>query len=558
VRLLVLSRFDIFHLMSASARESLQRSSVAFRRESIESRAIKTVVWEKYRKEFLADVMAKRDRDASLVAPGRSLLGKSASTPALVTVERGVKKLVAPGQLVLELRPGRVVPRKGPLAGVEKLREISIPTDSAIQSPVATKIGGVRSEELSERRRNTVQNGAEDGCESVVKDPSLRPLRKLLASQSTPQEVEAVDEGGETECGESLVAPLRQSLRARKQSMIKSKTCAVLDSTAQQTPEVSSSLAHDFHEKPLYSSGSLGAVAVVSHPPPSSSPGSCPTTPSTSERRRSVRLRSDAALKMPIGNTNSASAIWTPVHGVCQPFALLGFLRERSAPASSPKPARMASAASSCTSKVKSVDPEVAIPTITAFRIFGKFTELNEVLDLFRHVCSLETSSPERDTSRFAVYKEDEMTMAMENYFGDSTNPRYQYCALDLPRPTGQRFACVAVSVEMPAQLVENVLIHVYQCFPTPQSAARFAKQMAAASLATLAPLCVVPLFEWVPLAELERFDARNADLEQAIESVTLRSGDAPRSTYKARKDAVKRPMALHASAHRRVGWLKR
>ncbi|KAL7684827.1 putative cyclic nucleotide-binding domain-containing protein [Plasmopara halstedii] len=53
MKILVLSRFDIFHLMSAEARESLQRFSLGYARESIRSRALKTVAWEITKKLLL-------------------------------------------------------------------------------------------------------------------------------------------------------------------------------------------------------------------------------------------------------------------------------------------------------------------------------------------------------------------------------------------------------------------------------------------------------------------------------------------------------------------------
>uniref|UniRef100_H3HDH9 Cyclic nucleotide-binding domain-containing protein n=1 Tax=Phytophthora ramorum TaxID=164328 RepID=H3HDH9_PHYRM len=180
----------------------------------------------------------------------------------------------------------------------------------------------------------------------------------------------------------------------------------------------------------------------------------------------------------------------------------------------------------------------------TRFRIFGKFRDVDDALNLFRQICAVEKTpklSEGQDCSRFAVYKEDEMTMALENF--PSVDIRdaghNQFSAADLPQATGQRFACVSVSLQSTgASCIESIVVHVYQCFPTPQSAVRFARQVAATLLAPSA-LSIVPLFEWIALAELERFDARNNDLEQELELAMRRGGQE--STWKARKEALKK-----------------
>ncbi|GAB9462837.1 hypothetical protein Gpo141_00000320 [Globisporangium polare] len=149
--------------------------------------------------------------------------------------------------------------------------------------------------------------------------------------------------------------------------------------------------------------------------------------------------------------------------------------------------------------------------------------------------------------------------MVLENFF--STEPAteppqseppvvqpssgpYQFRAADLLHGNGQRFACVSVILEVPATVIENVTVHVYQCFPTLQSAVRFAKQMIASTL-TAASLYIVPLFDWIPVSEIDRFDAKNSDLEQALETVMDNGPSSYRSTWKARKDAVKKARAL-------------
>ncbi|OWZ07819.1 hypothetical protein PHMEG_00019744 [Phytophthora megakarya] len=205
--------------------------------------------------------------------------------------------------------------------------------------------------------------------------------------------------------------------------------------------------------------------------------------------------------------------------------------------------------AKSATDQLRKVAAAVYATEFTRFRVFGKFRNIDEALGLFRQICSVEkTAGVEdgRNCSRFAIYKEDEMTMALENYpsvNGDVEPKAAQFRAADLLQATGQRFACVSVSLQSSATCMEAIVVHVYQCFPTPQSAVRFARQVAATLLAPTA-LSIVPLFEWIALAELERFDARNNDLEQELE----RRGGSE-STWKARKDAIKKSV-VHKMAN--------
>ncbi|KAF4320196.1 hypothetical protein BBO99_00002553 [Phytophthora kernoviae] len=164
--------------------------------------------------------------------------------------------------------------------------------------------------------------------------------------------------------------------------------------------------------------------------------------------------------------------------------------------------------------KAAAAATEVSRMEFTRFRVFGKFRNIDDALNLFRQVCAVEKTAglqDGQDCSRFAIYKEDEMTMALENFPSDTVGPGVnnvstaQFSAADLPHATGQRFACVSVSLQPTgATCVEAVVVHVYQCFPTPQSAVRFARHVAATLLAPSA-LSIVPLFEWIALTELER-----------------------------------------------------
>lgn len=293
------------------------------------------------------------------------------------------------------------------------------------------------------------------------------------------------------------------------------------------------------------------------------------TTEFRSELRRCGRIRVEkldnaltAAKNGTVGASTAtvvtAATIWDPIHGVCQPFAVLGFMKEQAArpvsrgislSLSASKTSRSAKSATDQLRKAAVAAVSAAShPEFTRFRVFGKFRDIEDALELFRRICAVEKTagiSDVRDCSRFAVYKEDEMTMALENFpsvalDASEVGPHdAQFSAADLPQATGQRFACVSVCLQPTgATCIEAIVVHVYQCFPTPQSAVRFARQVAMTLLAPGA-LSIIPLFEWIALSELERFDARNNDLEQELELAMRRGGRE--STWKARKEAVKR-----------------
>ncbi|GLD96032.1 hypothetical protein PINS_up004710 [Pythium insidiosum] len=556
--------------MSAEARASLlQTSLLQSHREDVETRALKTVVWERYRKAFMADLLAARENHAigagrGPQSPSKALLRKSVSTPELPRDKAApLKPLVQPGSILLEMRPRRVSPAVSP---AKRRKNKATARGAADVDPAATAEDTAQIPEESDSDSDGDGDSGSASAlgqrrHSLTAKQAVKVVRRT--SQMTLQETtepvkddarirgddDDEDDGSGTENASSELR--RRSIATPLRSMVKSKTVAVLE-TAKEPPAV---LPRLLQEKPLYGSSSLMAAG--------------------SDRRRSMRLRSDVGLVAKIqGATFHVSAIWNPVHGVCQPFSVLGFLKQevtsppppqqhqqqqqqqlkigaRSASglvAPTPTPSqRPIDADDTAAASAKGTSSVSSSSVITAFRVLGKFRDLDEALELFRHVCTLETAPPvDRDTSRFAIYKEDEMTMALENYFSDPRAAPYQYRALDLPTGNGQRFACIAVSVETPPRLLENVTVHVYQCFPTPQSAVRFARQMHSGTLATMGPLCIVPLFEWIPLADLERFDARSSELEQALESVMLPSvssshADGGISNFKARKEAMKK-----------------
>ncbi|TYZ60907.1 hypothetical protein PybrP1_008164 [[Pythium] brassicae (nom. inval.)] len=519
VKILVLSRFDIFHLMSPEARESLQRSEAGFVRESIESRALKTVAWERYRRKFVEDIIASKRGASGMIQSGRvaSRMTKSTSTPVLPT-ERAPKKLRRHSDSLLS-----------PTGDADA--QSSQPDNSTATTATL---------EIS-RRRLTVPGMA----------AALLSLPDKLAPSTSPTNNKPEhSESGSFDATLALHSGLQATSERRRRSAVsvppssklsRSRTLAVL------TP-IEGSLAPLLPDRPLHD------PSIVS--------GRVNHRAST----RTLKPERAADALSPVQAKGSAAAaaacvstIWSPVHGVCQPFSLLGFTKEKVAPKRASASSRARKALLGSASAHDASDSATTEPCasqfetcVTAFRVFGKFRDLNEALRVFRLVCGAEQVRPPpagKDTGAFAVYKEDEITMVLENFFSEaaaSATASRQFHAGDLLHGNGQRFACVSVLVALPAATaVESVAVHVYQCFPTLQSATRFAKQMAAAAVPAAAPLLIVPLFEWVPIADVERFDAKSADLEQALEAVADAGAGGYHSTWKARKDAAKKARAL-------------
>ncbi|GMF11488.1 unnamed protein product [Phytophthora lilii] len=571
MKILVLSRFDIFHLMSAEARASLQRSSNGYIRESIQSRALKSVAWEKYKKEFITSVMAENQHQPFGSVGGRSergrisihqsaMLGKSQSAPLLPLNE--ARTLVDPGSLMLERR-----------RGVTKI---------GVSSPGHQANGSLG---------DTQQNAREFGNNSSLNDeaqagdsPSSPEVSSpKCRSSSLPQDARDLLKVSRSASGSSLLQRRSSTTTVLALKLQQGGNRPKLPPVAQDdfTPTLKTPLLA------LAGSGSSKTLNRRANGPnagdsnfaekstrallPAVSPIKEITTEESSsakeyrsELRRCGRIRTEKADG--IANTSkngpagaSTGAIWDPVHGVCQPFAVLGFMKEQTVrPASrgislslsSGKLSKSAKSAADQLRKAAAVVSATGHTEFTRFRVFGKFRDVDDALSLFRQICAVEKTaglSDGRDCSRFAIYKEDEMTMSLENFpsvdAGDA-EAAAQFSAADLPQATGQRFACVSVSLQAAgATCVEAIVVHVYQCFPTPQSAVRFARQVAATLLAPSA-LSIVPLFEWIPLAELERFDARSGDLEQELELAMRRGGRE--STWKARKEAIKKGVHAH------------
>lgn len=603
VKLLVLSRFDIFHLMSPEARESLQRSEAGFVRESIESRALKTVAWERYRKKFVEDIIASK-RATSGIQSGRasSRMTKSTSTPALSTEKTALKKLVEPGSLTMKMhRIGMHGSPNGKAATLIQPVPSSNPSRHALNKDARERQASLNtvSEDRQRRYSDSLLSpvGDEDNRSSQVDNdgptkgtlelsrrrltapdmaaamkPALLSLPDKDAPSKSPINDTSYRSDDDSVCATQAALPSGQQATSERTKLTRSGNP---NSKLARSRTLVVLMPLEGSQSPIPSNKRLHDPSIVS--------GRANHRVSTKTLKPE---RSADALSPVQAKVSCASAIWSPVHGVCQPFSLLGFLKETlaltRASASSSSRARklqqLGSASATDTDGPSATANEreasKSETVVAAFRVFGKFRDLNEALHTFRLVCGTEQVRPAADTTdtgSFAIYKEDEITMVLENFFSETATPApipatatsplqgeptqllasssssasHQFRAGDLLHGTGQRFACVSVTLALPATAIESVVVHVYQCFPTLQSATRFAKHMAT-SAGTAAPLLIVPLFEWIPVADIECFDAKHADLEQALEAVAAAGADGYRSTWKARKDAAKKARARH------------
>lgn len=563
MKVLVLSRFDIFHLMSPEARASLQRSALGSVRESIEARALKSMAWEKYKKRFFNELLhapkpsgpGQGLRSPAKLDPPTAELTKSLSVPVLSSGKLLSRSLVDPGALMLVCR-----------------RDLQ-PNHIGLGSPVSPS---------KQRGRQDSPVARPTLTDDVL--PKANTDEKTSTTASAPEESEltapTTDEAGiETEEGQATSS---DALLVRSASMpvldrILEKTLSCPDGIGKEDGPMKTPVSRSPPSKGQRRVAHRRSTPnVVPEIPTTDGKDSLPAvTPPTSKVLAPPRIRighrrlssqrtdkHDSSLHLARGAASSlptgTPTIWDPVHGVCQPFAVVGFMKEAASirpmstlsdvkpskvgkPSTSSDrraPSELAGGSSVATGSASSLS-STSIPQnrptsshlteeITRFRVFGKLRDINDAMDLFRRICAVETStdtSDGADRSQFAIYKEAEMTMVLGNFPSttavDGAVAR-QFGASDLPQANGQRFACVGVMTASDTgaaslTAVESAVVHVYQCFPTPQSAVRFARQISAALLSAC-PTHIVPLFEWIPLAEIERFDARNAELEQALE----------------------------------------
>ncbi|KAH9134436.1 hypothetical protein AeRB84_019776 [Aphanomyces euteiches] len=405
VKVLVLSRFDIFHLLSPEARASLQKWSNDEQSESIHSRVLKTIVWEKYRAQYR---QAGPDPMPAL-SPMKKL-------PAVKTIDIQHRQVVDSGELELYERP--------------KLTYFS---------------------SLQDLRRSKLSVSRTDSLPSLKAKPSLDSFDNRQPSLSS-----------------SLSMP----------------SLSAVENDTQAQP--SSGLVH------------FNPLAKA--------------TPSTPDRG-----------KTPAFSHHTRQFLWTPLHGVYQPFAVVGFGRIQG--------------------------------STTAFRVCGKFRELDGALEMFHDICKLEpivADAAIHDRGAFTIYKDGDVAMVLRNMHGDvpSTPEKGPPTALkdrlrskrksivvptepssikkeffaeshsimqavrreSNPEVIGQRFACIGVKQHASPDANE-LHVFVYHCFPTHQSAIRHSKRLVT-MLNSFADNClyVVPLFDWIYRDEIERYEGKSID----------------------------------------------
>ncbi|OQS00615.1 hypothetical protein ACHHYP_03243 [Achlya hypogyna] len=451
VKVLVLSRFDVFHLLSADARSSLQRCGTDEQLGSLDNRVLKTIVWEKYRKDFLAETLAGLLRSSS----------KPSLDPLPKTMSLDGRPLVPVGDVHVYQKP-----RLGTAASTG-----SLPTASA-------------------RRIHT----------------SSGPKRtSVTASRSA-----------------SLVVPAM----SRSQKQRGSRPADVLMIEHSDDGAVPS-VADDAADEPL----------VHFNP-----------------------LRTPAPALAPHHATRQF--LWTPIHGVPHPFALVGYAK-----------------------------PCVDGAATIAFRVCGKFKDIAPTLALFQTICAVDAAQPPTglDCTAFDLYKDADVTMVLRNQHLSATastpdrslrrGATLRRMAIDArqekawkealaenhavastvkaesdPAVSSQRYAVIGLQNVWTHD--DDVHVNVYHTFPTPQSAIRHGKHQAG-QLAAFAnnALYVVPLFEWIHRDDLERYEAaaphappvRNMELEHVLDSKTNFS---KYSGWRARKEAVRKRQGHHYSKH--------
>ncbi|RHY70442.1 hypothetical protein DYB34_000369 [Aphanomyces astaci] len=515
VQVLVLSRFDIFHLLTPEARDGLQRWSYNADAETLDARVLKTIVWEKYRTNFITDSMLLSSKPTvehrGVEDSSHKQLQKHGHLPPVKqTADIHARKVVDSGELQLVSRPR--------LTYSSSQGQLSHPSHHSSRQPKPSPSADI-----------------------LILDPTN--TGSTVSTTATPAAV-----------------PL---------------------SSSASMPALLASLAADAATPPL----------VVSAPAPRLPPASMGIThfnpkqqqqsivPSTPETTRS---------KTPIsgGSHPTRQFLWSPLHGVYQPYAVVGFGRP-----------------------VESAAP-------VTFRVCGKFRDLDAALRMFHDVCKLEPTPVNaiEDHSNFVVYKDGDVSLALRNMDRSdkpstvseeappgpplaqsssmhSIPPRQHLnaltsCALNTgpkesrlrqkrhsvvlttssspnsklpsahrladdalpdsrtivagirlagdPDVMGQRFACIGLKHHVDDDS-RDLHVHVYHCFPTHQSAIRHSKQLVA-MLNAFADNClyVVPLFDWIHRQDLERYEDLDSLLDGKL-TISKFSG------WKARKDAVRK-----------------
>lgn len=165
-------------------------------------------------------------------------------------------------------------------------------------------------------------------------------------------------------------------------------------------------------------------------------------------------------------------------------------------------------------------------------------------MQLFEKVCHIENKSYEDINSMyFHIYKDDQRSMELKNIeirpknfetpnlIHESRIPTtfmlkqmlegLNEFAFSTDQRAAQNFACISIfnrATNKKPFSVQLVDIYTYQCFPTAQSAVRYARKI----IRVVTPinkcrLFVIPLMIWIGIFELEKYDVRNKGIEDTL-----------------------------------------
>nr|CCA16711.1 conserved hypothetical protein [Albugo laibachii Nc14] len=447
VKVLLLSRFNLFQMLSMDTLATIRQHSLKIITESVESRALKTVLWDRYRHDVVRQTVGARVPDSSLT--------RCSSAPLLPSGINGPRHIVDADFVGFS----DLHPKKSSMLCESDCNLYLVPSRGS-QVPVRTNT------------RHSMSFGAQQ-IASLPVQSRRKGFKAGMLSQIT-----------------------KMKNNRRSHRFIEEEP------SADGTKEPLSSTKISFAEKILSEQEKFDRTKLLGY----------------ADKTRSSKLDAlQSALQSRVFSPVFAEdGLRRPSHGIHHPFSLIGFLR----------------------------DPSVSLKGshITGFRILGKCRAFGDAIHLFRTVCIFETEShPHKDTSQFAIYKDDELTMVLINHFdgrkcaekADRSSATIKLAPHYRPRASScgneQRFACARVfcntiaKTQQSITAIEPVTMHVYQSFSSCQSAVRFAKANADVFIDAV-PLVIIPLFEWVLFSDLQQLNASSADLDQAIEIVTTRN----------------------------------
>ncbi|OQS01904.1 hypothetical protein THRCLA_05664, partial [Thraustotheca clavata] len=295
--LLVLSRFDVFHLLSAEARASLQRCGQDEQLGSLDNRVMKTIVWEKYCKDFLAET--------------------------LDNMPTSLKRISSPSKLSLE----------------------PLPQTMSLDNRALVDVGEIHVFQKHLSGSKSLNNLHDKSTRISTSNSTHRP--SVIANQRRV----------------SILTPTMT--RVHKLSLKSLDTLSLDQFNGNQLALKSEHIDNASDSKPLTHFNPLSRDGL--------------STPDISKTLSNA----------------SKHFLWQPLHGVPHPYSLVGLAK-----------------------------PNVEGMTSIAFRVCGKFKDVEPTLRLFHIICTYDVSQPptELDCSAFALYNEGEVAMLLRNLEFESAN----------------------------------------------------------------------------------------------------------------------------------------